>query len=81
MVSILKEHYTKLTITSRNIKDIDSKDLIDIIQPDDISDKDDIDKMSDLFNTRLEQALEMLAPLTTTVSNSKKEGSMVYMQS
>ena len=65
MLSILKENYTKITITSRNIKDIDSKELIDIIQVDDISDKDDIDKMSDLFNTRLEQALKMLAPLTT----------------
>ena len=64
-VLISKENCTKLTITSRNIKDIDSKELIDIIQPDDISDKDDIDEMSDLFNTRLEQALRMLAPLTT----------------
>ena len=65
MVSIPKENYTKLTITSSNIKDIDSKEFIDIIQPDDISDKDDIDEMSDLFNTRLEQALKMLAPLNT----------------
>ena len=64
-VSIPKENYTKLTIISRNIKDIDSKDLIDIIQPDDISDKDDIDKMSDLFYSRLELALKMLAPLPT----------------
>ena len=64
-VSIPRENYTKLTITSRNIKDIDSKEFIDIIQPDDISDKDDIDEMSDLFSTRLENALEMLEPLTT----------------
>ena len=64
-VSILKENYTKLTITSRNIKDIDSKEFIDIIQPYEISDMDDIDEMSDLLNTRLEKALEMLAPLTT----------------
>ena len=65
MVSIPQENYAKLTITSRNIKDIDSKELIDIIQPDDIGDKDDTDEMSDLFNTRLEKALEMLAPFTT----------------
>ena len=65
MVSIPKENYTKLTVTSRNIKDIDSKGFKDIIPPDDISDKDDIDEMSALFNTRLEKALEMLAPLTT----------------
>ena len=65
MVSIPKENYIKLTITSINSKDVDSKELIDIIQPDDISDKDDIDEMSDLFNTRLEKALKMLAPLTT----------------
>ena len=32
-VSIPKENYTKLTITFRNIKDIDSKEFIDIIQP------------------------------------------------
>ena len=35
------------------------------MQPDEISDIDDIDEMSDLFNTRLEKALENLAPLTT----------------
>ena len=64
-VSIPRENYTKLIITSRNIKDIDNNEFIDIIQPDDISDKDGIDDMSDLFNTRLEKALKMLAPLTT----------------
>ena len=64
-VSIPKENYTKLTITFRDIKNIDSKEFIDIIQPDEISDMEDIDEMSDLFNTRLEKALEMLAPLTT----------------
>ena len=53
-VSMPKENYTKLTITSRDIKNIDSKEFIDIIQPDGISDMDDIDEMSDLFNTRLE---------------------------
>ena len=47
--------------TSRDIKNIDSKEFIDIIQPDEISDMDDIDEMSDLFNTTLEKALEMLA--------------------
>ena len=51
MVSILKVNYTKLTITSRNIEDIHSKEFIDIIQPDDISDKENMDEMSDLFNT------------------------------
>ena len=61
-VSIPKENYTKLTTTSRDIKNIDSKEFIDIIQLDEIS---DIDEMSDLFNTRLEKALEILAPLTT----------------
>ena len=64
-ISIPKENYTKLIIPSRNIKNINSKELIDIIQPYGISDKDDIDGMLDLFNTRLEQALKMLAPLTT----------------
>ena len=64
-VSIPKENYTKLTITSRDIKNIDSKEFIDIIQSDKISDMDDIDEMSDLLSTRLEKALEMLAPLTT----------------
>ena len=63
-VSIPKENYTKLTITSRDIKNIDSKEFIDIIQPDEISDIDDIDEMSDLLNTRPEKALEKLAPLT-----------------
>ena len=42
-VSIPKENYTKLTTTSRDIKNIDSKEFIDIIQPDEISDIDDID--------------------------------------
>ena len=81
VVSIPKENYTKLTITSRTIKDIDSKELIDIIQPGDINDKDDIDKMSDLFNTRLEQGTQNVSTTNYEVSNSKKEGSMVYMQS
>ena len=48
-VSIPKENYTKLTTTSRDIKNIDSKEFIDIIQPDEIGDIDDIDEMSDLF--------------------------------
>ena len=61
-VSIPKENYTKLTTTSRDIKNIDSKEFIDIIQLDEIS---DIDEMSNLFNTRLEKALEILAPLIT----------------
>ena len=64
-VSIPKENYTKLNTTSRDIKNIDNKEFIDIIQLDEISDTDDIDEMSDLFNTRLEKALEILAPLTT----------------
>ena len=43
-VSIPKENYTKLTTTCRDIKkNIDSKEFIDIIQLDEISDIDDID--------------------------------------
>ena len=60
-----KIRYGILTITSRDIKNIDSKEFIDIIQPDEISDMEDIDEMLYLFNIRLEKALEMLAPLTT----------------
>ena len=50
MVSIPKESYTKLTTTSRDIKNIDSKEFIGIVQPDEISDMDDIDEMSYLFH-------------------------------